>query len=601
MGRGGVPALKYLDQGGKWSDAERKGYYSQDQGSRMIPLKWLQALKQPSGEFFLGDSLKRYGYLANPDSPTPGLPVGFTVTTDGNFAGMNCAACHVREIKVGETAYRVDGGPGIVDFQSFATDLGKAVKETLNDTKKFADFAALVLGKTPSAADQDQLRKQVQAWYLPYSTIMDNALPKDKPWGPARLDAVGMIFNRLTGLDIANTPDRINAKNIHLADAPVRYPFVWNASIQDRTQWPGFADNGNDMLALARNMGEVIGVFAHFNPQKSDWRVLGIDYLTENSANFKGLQALETHLRNIGPPKWPWPQGSEYAIDLKLAERGKAIYESATATESGGCGGCHGIRDGAPRLKEKTWATPLCDVHTDQRQFSLLGWKVDTGVLAGAQIPFLAKPLEQNDLAFNALSVSVLGSILQSKTHLLIDIENDAQKEFAKFESLLGVKKTEKIQEKLAELRRHQAKLITDETSVLQGAFQNISSDWKSPGVSESASCKDNIKKPNPKTAFESRVLQGIWATAPYLHNGSVPTLTDLLKPAAERTASFKIGQAYDPVKVGLAADQTQFNFTYQTTDCQAIDSGTSRCGHEFGVHLKDGDKKALLEYLKQL
>jgi len=43
---------------------------------------------------------------------------------------------------------------------------------------------------------------------------------------------------------------------------------------------------------------------------------------------------------------------------------------------------------------------------------------------------------------------------------------------------------------------------------------------------------------------FESRVLHGVWATAPYLHNGSVPTLWELLKPPAARVSSFKIGPA---------------------------------------------------------
>jgi hypothetical protein len=69
-----------------------------------------------------------------------------------------------------------------------------------------------------------------------------------------------MIFNRLTGLDLGPPPNYIIASNIKRADAPVRYPFLWNAPVQDQTQWPGFADNGNDILGLARNLGEVHGI-----------------------------------------------------------------------------------------------------------------------------------------------------------------------------------------------------------------------------------------------------------------------------------------------------------------------------------------------------
>ncbi|MBE0762893.1 hypothetical protein IH729_24350, partial [Escherichia coli] len=50
--------------------------------------------------------------------------------------------------------------------------------------------------------------------------------PKDT-WGPARLDAVSMIFNRLTGLDIGTAPPYLIPDNIKAADAPVRYPFLW--------------------------------------------------------------------------------------------------------------------------------------------------------------------------------------------------------------------------------------------------------------------------------------------------------------------------------------------------------------------------------------
>jgi hypothetical protein len=100
---------------------------------------------------------------------------------------------------------------------------------------------------------------------------------------------------------------------------------------------------------------------------------------------------------------------------------------------------------------------------------------------------------------------------------------------------------------------------------------------------------------------YEARVLQGVWAAAPLLHNGSVPTLADLLTPPAKRAASFKVGPAYDIENVGLAKDQSAFDYTYQTTGCDRRDSGDSHCGHEFGTALSAEEKRALLEYLKQL
>jgi mono/diheme cytochrome c family protein len=541
-----------IDQGTEWTASTRKDFYSRDQGSRLMPLSWIIALKQPNGEPFLAESLVRYGYLPNETSQPAGLPVGFTVASgrDGQEIGMNCAACHTREIEVAGTSYRIDGGPGIVDFQSFLADLDVAVNAVLTNRQAFTDFAHSVLGPSPTEAEKSALRMALKAWYVPYHTLVERALPA-QPWGPARLDAVSMIFNRLTGLDIGPPPTYMIPENIQPAIAPVRYPFLWNAAIQDKTQWPGFASNGNDILGLARNLGEVYGVFGVFHPKKDAWRLLGIDYLANNSANFQGLGALEDLIKKIGPPKWPW------SVDLALAGKGQAIF--ARKTDAGGCADCHGIAPGETRfLNQRTWRTPIMDVGTDSREYEVLGRTVKTGVLEGAKIPFLAKPLKPVDTAFNVLGTAVLGSILQHYVPVLMKAENAAQAN--------GLESP-----------------FPPETESLKGAFT-------APEVTD-----------KPSYAYESRVLEGIWAAAPYLHNGSVPTLAELLKPAAERASSFKVGPAYDTVNIGIAAEQTKFDYTLQTTDCSDRNSGNSRCGHEYGTNLSPDEKKALLEYLKTL
>ena len=140
------------DQGPSWTTATRKDFYSRDQGSKIIPVRWIGALKQSNGEPFMVDSLGRYGYLPNEWSDPPGLPVGFTVASgsDGGTLGMTCAACHTRQIEVAGTSYRIDGGPAIVAFQTFLTDLDAAVTTVLTKPKAFADFAQVVLGPSPS-------------------------------------------------------------------------------------------------------------------------------------------------------------------------------------------------------------------------------------------------------------------------------------------------------------------------------------------------------------------------------------------------------------------------------------------------------------------
>jgi mono/diheme cytochrome c family protein len=579
----------FTDQGPSWTQATRDDFYSRDQGSRMIPLAWLQALKQPNDQPFLEGSLARYGYLPNPASSN-GLPVGFTASGAAGLqiVGMSCSACHTRQITANDQTYRIDGGPAIVDFQSLLSDLDTAVGQVLASDAAFGSFASAVLSSpTPDADDVADLRMDVDAWYQRYHALMTRALPTPG-WGPSRLDAVGMIYDRLTGLDLGPAPNFIIADNIQKADAPVRYPFIWNAPIQDHTQWTGFADNGSDVLALSRNLGEVFGVFGVFQPTNDG---LVVNFLNNNSANFDGLGKLENLVKKIGPPKWPWP------VDTTLAEQGRQIYLRPQA--NGGCAGCHGIEPGKVRFPNvQTWATPIDNVGTDTHAHDILAWSnKNTGVLKGAFIPFATKPLGQTDQAFNILATSVIGSIAEQALRggaspnpaAVVATGINSQLENARNAPQLPLAK------------------LPPALRDLQGAFHAPAQPTSNPlpELRIQGQLIPNLIAPAtplpPKGAYEARVLEGIWAAAPYLHNGSVPTLAELLKPAAQRVKQFKIGPAYDPVNVGLAVDQPQFDYTVNATDCSDLGSGNSNCGHEFGTQLTAPEKKALLEYLKTL
>lgn len=101
-------------------------------------------------------------------------------------------------------------------------------------------------------------------------------------------------------------------------------------------------------------------------------------------------------------------------------------------------------------------------------------------------------------------------------------------------------------------------------------------------------------------TGYVNVPLDGLWLRAPYLHNGSIPYLTDLLKPGSQRPAVFWRGlNIYDPARVGYLSEGAQAEatgFKYDTSG-----RGNSNQGHEFGTRLPAPDKTALLEYLKTL
>ena len=94
--------------------------------------------------------------------------------------------------------------------------------------------------------------------------------------------------------------------------------------------------------------------------------------------------------------------------------------------------------------------------------------------------------------------------------------------------------------------------------------------------------------------------LDGIWLKAPYLHNGSVPTLRDLLEPAAQRPKVFWRGyDVYDPAKAGFVSDTPEAQRV--GTKLDTASKGGGNHGHEFGTALSAEEKDALVEYLKTL
>ena len=102
----------------------------------------------------------------------------------------------------------------------------------------------------------------------------------------------------------------------------------------------------------------------------------------------------------------------------------------------------------------------------------------------------------------------------------------------------------------------------------------------------------------SPKVpSYKGRPLNGIWATAPYLHNGSVPNLWQLLQAPQNRVKQFYVGsREIDPVNVGLDTAAFPGGFLFD-----ASLPGNSNAGHTYGTQLSDEEKWALIEFLKSL
>jgi hypothetical protein len=581
-------AVTYATPG--WSDADRNTFYTTTQGSHMMPYAFFKALQRvDADEPFSADHLQRYGYLPNAVSASnpEGLPVGFVI--DGSVApeqlGMTCAACHTAQLEYRKngvtTALRLDGAPANADFQQFLVDLLAAAQATLAQPDRFDSFAKTVLGTSYSEANAAPIKVSFQKWADQFDEFMTKSLPQALPWGPGRLDAFGMIFNRVAARDLGIV------ENFKPADAPVSYPFLWNASKQDHTQWNGGVPNGLFIQALGRNAGEVFGVFADFSPA----RVIGdtpvspafIDF-SHNSANFANLQTLEEKIVALRPPMWP---RDLFGLDDALAQRGKPLFDA-------NCGTCHNAQDSSiPNL----WRTQVVPVGTDPRTADNSARSSQSGPLKGALLPppaILARIGQQAPTA-DILATAVVGSLFAEA--LPKPFPSLALPQLPSLDKLAssGV---------FQALRKDYADHLGTNLDQLLNPNQPVST--KTAAVLDlvgfiNGSLTGMFKPPAAPHAYEARVLQGVWATAPYLHNGSVPNLWELLKPANQRMSMFMVGsRLYDPKNVGYVTDQSPFkNGTFVADPMNA--NGNGNGGHEYGTTLSEEDRWAIIEYMKTL
>jgi len=100
---------------------------------------------------------------------------------------------------------------------------------------------------------------------------------------------------------------------------------------------------------------------------------------------------------------------------------------------------------------------------------------------------------------------------------------------------------------------------------------------------------------------YANMPLDGVWLRAPFLHNGSVPTLRDLLEPPEGRPKEFFRGyDVFDQTKVGFVSDVAEERgVKFFRHDTQL--PGNSNAGHTYGVTLSPEEKDALVEFMKKL
>ncbi len=561
----------YLNQ--SWKTADRNLFYTTSQGSQMMPYDWFLALERPDSETpFRDDNLTRFGYLPNRDKTNnpDGLPVGFVKDSNenGDWLGMTCAACHTNQINFAGRTVQIDGGPADADMWALIDEVAKALTQTsaaLTDPK-FKRFANKVLAANHTPADEAALFASLQDFSTYFAQFVKNSTSK-VAWGRARLDAFGMIFNRATSIDL-NEPG-----NIHEPNAPVSYPFLWDTHWHNVVQWNGSAPNKLSVERLARNVGEVLGVFAHADIKKTILPPL----FFKTTAKRVNQLLIENKLSELRAPAWPrtWAP-----IDDKKAAEGRKLYQSY-------CVSCHAITPRSQPLGEITVTmTPLSVVRTDPTMArNAASLKSKSGVLEGVRMPLLAfvDPMPAEMQSLELVLKIVIGAILAPPDWQTVPEGLNAG------------------ELKLAGAIKAGQPPTDGFSTVVTSAKSSLERGINTELLGAAKSLIEKSKAASQELAYKARPLDGIWATAPYLHNGSVPNLWQLLLPAGQRVKTFYVGtREFDLVNVGFKTENTDGAFLVDTSL-----PGNTNTGHDgpaYGTDkFTDEQRWQLVEYLKTL
>lgn len=294
---------------------------------------------------------------------------------------------------------------------------------------------------------------------------------------------------------------------------------------------------------LPRNFGETLGVFARYDLKSAS----PDSGLFETTSDVKGLIKIEHLLRRLAPPQWP--EAVLGKLDQAKAAQGKELFTQ-------NCAECHAaypyrwsaeLKQGKRMIENAL--VPLSVVGTDDTQFASPAFDPRPTMLTGPLAPL--------------------------------------------FDGHEVISKTEMTRVLIAPMLRkavERAGPFTSAELIDMNGYANFGDEPLAKG---------------PVRSYKAAPRDGVWGTGPFLHNGSVPNMYELLSPASARSKTFPVGRDFDPVKLGLDTSQPSGSYLFDTALV-----GNSNAGHSFqsgsgagiiGRELTEAERYAMIEYLKSI
>lgn len=602
------------------------------EGSDIYPYDWMKALRSATftdakGNMtlpFYSDLYSRFGILSSTELYTEGdktflIPyVGLSAAWSNHppqksdafleeeeivrqvggvksirLVGTNCSFCHAGSLDYKGYSYRIPGTQSTTDVRSFFKDLAISTLAVLAKEDMAVDFLRRMKVKEPKRKAKELhqyfLRRLGETTYgfIPMGTLSAQlTLIEAKYFKDTRrlfrgkvaiADSLEKLLRMTYGFSDTDDIGDLRARMKFLGTIMVGTDPKTDETESGYGRTDAFGRIGNlvlrgdDAISYTAPVsfpwiwGTKYMAMLHYNgnTNSSLLRNIGqslglgsviLDTAGNSTVNVYNLGRLENLVHQIQVPRWEkvFAGLTELQVNQQMAERGRQIYESR-------CIQCHeSNKFVGPTGKLRMYnMMPLAELGTDPNA-------AHNAVIAVGDVRF-------EDSIFKGVGA--------------------VQDQYFKKNNVTA---NEQAQLEYKDIRGNEFFRDTLNGYAEQNKFGN------------------NYGDVQEGTGYKARHLAGVWATAPFLHNGSVPSLWDLLQPAAARPKYFNvISRDFDPVKVGLKYERKN-NIFGNTSSCykgerQCLDTtlvGNSNAGHEgsyYGTDLPDADKYALIEYLKVL
>ena len=579
------------------SESDRTEFYHLEEGSEVFPLNWFLALESESGGGLFAQNLERFGFLSDrthPSNPN-GLPVGITVadTRDLRFAGVkmvgvNCAACHVSELTVDGKSVRIDGAGGRADISAFYSGLAKATVATVQDPVKFLAFLKRLRTEESNALlPEPEARRSRSA----FEALSDEGLPTDKAAfdkqlqteliqaidqemqlptqplpgslvlkpGVAQNTAMNSV-RAAVSRDLGESTVARRVPRSESADDSVLAREVGAADVR-----PSAAALFRDVLTTLRLLKARVAFIVHLaqrmNVNATPPGFGRIDafggarnLLFEGHSQPSNAPVSYPHLWNFERVTWlHWDGNTTSVLERNIGQALGlgAVLDQTTMASTVSVVNLHRLEELAKKIKPPRWEEVVGPVDEGAAE---QGGELFRDHCAGCHAAAVEVETELNAIGTDPLRATNFAAPVGA-------VPNGRA-----IADLVGRIKQRAFDEK---------GFNQEQRALLDGGRQAI---WR------------------VTSKYVARPLIAPWATAPFLHNNSVPTLADLLLPPDQRPAEFFTGSSeYDIQKLGFVTTERPGSFRFDTRT-----PGNSNAGHNYGTELSADDRAKLLEYLKR-